>query len=158
MANNKRSKAVVEITKNINKKGHLKGKNKKETRVLVGMCVHHRINKHGKLKPTIFNNGDGYCICTVCGAKFKTQFYENKDLGDVLGDMKLLNNQSKYMATAINAGDQTIDYFARVGVMLEDYKKTYKKVRAVAQKQGNVRSRKKHTQSGSSAYGSWGRN
>ena len=45
-----KSKALLQVTKSINKKGKLKGRNKKETKMLKGMCTHHKINKNGKVK------------------------------------------------------------------------------------------------------------
>ena len=61
-------------------------------------------------------------------------------------------------AVATNAGNEMNDYFAQMGVMLQYYKKNSKKVRNVAEKQGRVKEKKKKQSSGSSMYGSWGRN
>ena len=156
MAN--KSKSVMKVTKSINKKGKLKGHNKKETKMLKGICPHHRINKHGKVKPTIFSNDGEYCICTMCGAKFPAKFFTNDEIKTLVNDMEEMNNQNKFTSVATNSGDQMVDYFGQFGVMLKVYKKNAKKLRNVAEKQGNVRNKKKNKNggSGSSMYGSWG--
>lgn len=158
MANNNRKNGPVQmVTRAINKKGRLKGKNKKETKMLKASCPHHRYNKKGKLKPTIFNNNDGTCICTMCGGKFPAKFYDNDQLGQIVGDMRTLNEQSKYMAVATGSGDSTVEYFSQTGAILSKYKKAYKKVRSFADKQSNIKNKKKKkVATGSSQYGGWG--
>lgn len=149
------NKNVVKVTKSMNKKGRLKGSDKKETKVLKGLCPHHKINKHGKIKPTTFVT-DGYSICKMCGAKFPARFYNNDDLDNIIDDMKELNNQNKFASVAINGGDKMIDYFCQMGAMLTTYKKNSKKVREVARKQGEIKKKKTKSHGGSSMYGSWG--
>ena len=149
------NKNVVKVTKSMNKKGRLKGTNKKETKTLKGMCPHHKINKNGKTKPTTFIT-DGYCICKMCGAKFPARFYNNDTLDEVIDGMKELNNQNKYASVAVNSGDKMVDFFCTFGVMLTTYKKNSKKIRAVAKKQGELNKKKNKSSGGSSMYGSWG--
>lgn len=145
------------VTNALNKKGTLKGKNKKETKQLKAICPHHKFNKKGKLKPTIFNNGDGTCTCEMCGARFPASFYKNNELDDVVGGMQTLNDQAKYMAVSLGAGNETIEYFSQAGGILGKYKKAYKKIRNVAEKQNSVKKKKnKKGGYGSSQYGSWG--
>lgn len=151
----KKAKSVIKVTKSLNKKGKLKGSNKKETKMLKGICPHHKITKKGKVVPTIFNNGD-YCICSICGGKFPASFYTNDEMDTIVGGMKEMNNQAKFMSIATNAGDQMSDYFATMGSMLVSFKKNAKKLRTVAEKQGSVREKKKKRNQGSSMYGSWG--
>ena len=74
----------------------------------------------------------------------------------IVGGMKEMNNQAKFMSIATNAGDQMSDYFATMGSMLVSFKKNAKKLRTVAEKQGSVREKKKKRNQGSSMYGSWG--
>lgn len=150
---------VAVVTKYRNKKGDLKGKNKKETKMLKGICPHNCYSKKGKKKPTIFNNNDGTCICTMCGEKFPAKFYDNQELGNIVGDMKTLNNQAKYIATASDAGNDTVKFFSEVGVNLVNYKKYYKRVRKYVSTHDRIKNKKKKKQTaGSSQYGSWGRN
>ena len=151
----KRNKSVVKITKALTKKGKLKGNNKKETKMLKHICPHHKINKKGKVVPTIFNNGD-YCVCTMCKHKFPASFYTNDEYDEAIGTMTEMNDQAKFMSVATNAGDNMVDYFANMGAMLGTFKKNAKKLRNVAEKQGSVKQKKKKHNQGSSMYGSWG--
>jgi hypothetical protein len=157
MAERKSNGPVQTVTRSINKRGELKGKDKKETKYLKAICPHHKYNKKGKLKPTIFNNNDGTCICTMCGQKFPTKLYDNDQLGQIVGDMKTLNEQAKYMAVATGSGGNGVDFFAQVGAVLAKYKKSYKKLRTIASKQSHVKEKKRKKNSmGSNQYGTWG--
>lgn len=156
MKSSTKSKAVMQVTKSLNKKGKLKGKNKKETKMLKGMCPHHKLNKHGKVKPTIFSNDGESLICELCGARFPGHFFSNSEIKEIVEDMEVLNNQNKFMAVAIGAGEGTVDFFAQMGVALKSYKKNSKKLRNVAEKQNKVKKKSKSA-SGSANYGSWGR-
>ena len=153
----RKSKSIIQVTKHLNKKGRLKGKNKKETKALKGMCPHHKITKRGKVKPTIFNQDGKYCICYMCGQEFPMNFYKNEELDEIIGNMKELNNHNKYTSVATNSGDGMVDFFANVGVALEQYKKNAKRVRNVASKEHNVKRRRNNKATGSSQFGSWGR-
>lgn len=159
MANN--YKQVSKLTKCLNKKGELRGSNKKETKMLKGICVHHKYNKNGKLKSTLFNNGDEYCLCTMCGQKVLPKFYEKDEVKDNVKAMKEMTNQLKFMAVATNSGENMVNYFCECGAMLQSYKKNAMKLTTIAKKQGNVKNKKKNKNgggSGSSQYGSWGHN
>lgn len=151
----KKYKSVMKITKSLTKKGKLKGSNKKETKLLNAICPHHKMNKKGKIVPTIFNNGD-YCVCQLCGEKFPAIFYTNDNIGEIVGNMEELNNQNKFMAVATNAGDGINDFFTNFAVQLMTYKKNSKKLRNIAEKQGSVKEKKKRRNNGSNMYGSWG--
>lgn len=156
---NKKNGPVQMVTRAVNKKGELKGKNKKETKALKAICPHHRYNKKGKLKPTFFMNQDGTCICTMCGARFRTNFYNNDEIGQIVGDMKSVNEQAKFISVAAGLGEKTTEYFSQFGGLLSKYKKTYKKARNIASKQDQISNKKKKkNRTGSSQYGSWGRN
>ena len=41
---------IAIITENLSKKGEIKGRNKRQTKVLRGACMHHVINRKGKVK------------------------------------------------------------------------------------------------------------
>ena len=55
-------KPIQVTNKALTKKGRLKGKNKKETKALKNACMHHKINRKGKLKPAYFIQ-DNDCTC-----------------------------------------------------------------------------------------------
>lgn len=151
-----KSKAIMTVTKSVSKKGRLKGKNKKETKMLKGMCPHHKLNKHGKVKPTVFSNDNESLICEMCGARFPGSFFSNSKIKEIVRDMQTLNDQNKYIAVAVGAGEGTIDYFAQMGIALQTYKKNSKKLRNVAEKSSKVKKKSKQ-RTGSESYGSWGR-
>lgn len=156
----KESKIVMQISKSVTKKGKLKGHNKKETKVLRAMCPHHKLNKHGKLKATIWVNDGEYCVCTLCNKKFPGNFYEENEISKIVNEMEELNNQNKFSAVATNAGEDAIRFFAESGVMLSKYKKMSKKTKNLAAKQNSMKNKKKNGRNygGSSMYGSWGSN
>lgn len=152
----KTNSVVMQTTKAINKKGKLKGKNKKETKVLRNACPHHRINKHGKLKSTIWTNESEYCVCTLCNKKFPAHFFKDEEIDTVVEGIEELNNQNKFTAVSTNAGEDAVKYYAQMGVMLGKYRKMSKKTKALAEKQNNVHKKKnKNRNTGSSMYGSW---
>lgn len=151
----KKLRPVKIATENLNKNGNYKGHNKKEKRTLIGACPHHKYTKKGKLKPMIFNNGDGTCICLACGARFPASFYEKSDLKETVNEMMTVNNQAKYMAVAIGADQKTVEYFCQMGVGLKNYYKSHMKVQKVAQNQNSIKKKKKKRSMGSAQYGSW---
>lgn len=150
-------KEVKTVSENLTKKGVLKGKNKKETKALRGMCPHHRLNKKGKIRPTIYSADGKTFICTSCGETFPAKFFTNEEIKEIMKNMKSLNNQNKFMAVATNSGDKMVSYFCQIGVMLQSYAKHAKKIRNVAEKSGDIRKKKhKRNETGSSALGTWG--
>ena len=157
MANIKNVDNVTnKVSKSITKNGKIKGRNKKETKTLKALCTHHRRNKHGKLKAMIFSPDGENCVCPACKGKFPASFYSNDDIKDTITPIEELNQQNKYTAVAINAGNETINFFCQFEVMLKHYPKMAKKVRNVAEKQGQVKDKKnKNRGKGSSMYGSW---
>lgn len=152
-------KNVIKTTKALNKKGIIKGSNKKETKTLEGMCASHKINKKGKVVPQM-RTSNNYCYSTmVKGVKFPANFYSKEELKDVLKNMEMLNEQSKFTAVAINAGEEMVDFFASIGIMLKFYKKNYKKIRKVAEKQGAIKNKKKKGYGRTTdTYGTWSHN
>ena len=148
-------KAIQVTNKALTKKGKLKGRNKKETKELKNMCVHHRITKRGKLKPAYFID-NGECVCKMCQHRFPAKFFNSDEVDERFEDMTELVDQYKYLAVAVNAGNSACDYAAKFAVELPKIKKSYKKVVKIAKKQSNI-SKKKHKKkySGSSQYGSW---
>lgn len=158
MAKKRFSKALTSVSKSLNKKGRIKGKNKKETKALKGACPHHKINRKGRVKPTVYVQ-DKDCICELCGKRFPAKFFSNEKVDEIVDDFEEFNNQAKYLATAVNQNSEICDFFSEVGVRIVGIKKKYKKVRNVAKKQSDIKKRKKKNRyQGSSQYGSWGSN
>lgn len=157
-----KSKLVTKITAMLNKKGKIKGKDKKETKTAKASCPHWKLNKKGKQVPNIDVIGD-YAICRGCGAKIPLQFYDNDHVKEIIGNMTELNNQAKFLSVATNSGEEMLGMFSKAGVLLALYKKQYKKIRKIAEKQSNITGKKgkknKNKNGGgtsSDAFGSWG--
>lgn len=157
---NERIAVVYDITKSLNKHGEIKGRNKKDKRMKKAKCVHHKYTHKMKLKPTIFNSGDGYCVCTICGKRFPTALFDDDSVKKSVKGIQEINEQAKYMSVATGAGKEAVEYFSKTGVVLQSFGKNYKKVRLLAQKQNSIKGKKKKKRggSGSSQYGSWGNN
>lgn len=155
----RKAKNLIKVNNSLNKKGRLKGKNKRETKILRGICPHHRINKKGNIKPATFIHDDK-CNCLMCKSRFRYEPYTNEEIHDIVDPLIELNNFNKFAAIATNAGDSMNDFFANVGAELEFYVKNSKKVRNLAQKQDAVKGKRnkknKNRYNGSSSYGSWG--
>ena len=156
--NGKTNKAVSAVSKALNKKGKIKGKNKKETKYLKRACVHHYYTRKGKLKAAFFNNSQGECICEICGRSFPTKL-ETKDnvrasIETVLG----LANQAAVAATSASLGEKAVDKFVNLKVLLEEFPKDYTRTMKAISKEDNIKKKKKNNNGGgSSQYGGWSR-
>ena len=144
------------ITEHVGKKGRIKANNKKDYKVLRGACVHHVLTNKGKLRATVQNNGKRECYCRLCDRTFPTTPYEDKVLDTTLAGVRGLNNQAKFMNTAIGGGQESQRFFSEFGSMLELYKGRYEKLLKVAKKADGLKkkSKKKKTSAGST-FGSW---
>ena len=147
---------LATIKANTRKNGKIRGKNKKQTRILKGACCHHLPNNKGKIKPTISNDGKMTCTCRVCGASFKGKPYSKQDVENKMKGMVELDNQLKYLAVAVNAGGDMVRYSSELGSMLACFPKYYRNVVSIAEKAENVRKKKKKKRgSDYSNVGSW---
>lgn len=164
MAKNKRPEykigegSVISIIKqNTTKNGKIRGKNKKQTKVLRGACVHHTLTNKGKIKPTIYNDGKQTCTCRLCQASFKGRPYSKEEVAGKIKGAKEVINQLKYLAVAVNAGNDAVRYASEAGSILELLPKNYRKVASIAEKAESVRNKKKKKKNGSdfSTIGSW---
>lgn len=159
--NNKGKKNLVAmLTEKCNKKGELRGNNKKDTKNLKEMCVHHRLNKKGKVKPQITSEG-GRCHCKMCSSKFPTLILKQDKLVAIQKPYKEYINQAKFMATAADLGDDAIQFLAKYSVDSAKFIKLYGKIANAVEKHDSVKKKKKNKGgngggSGSSSYGSWG--
>lgn len=157
--NVKRNKFVTKITNCLNKHGDkIKCKNKKEKKILISTCPHHIYTRKGKCIPTIEKskvNGESVRVCYLCGEEFSPKFYKDDNLKQVVGDFKDLLSQARFMSVAVNAGNEMIDYFCNLSAMVQPLKKSYKKVRKVAEKQGEMSKKKKKTINETRSLGDW---
>lgn len=145
------------IDQNTTKHGKIRGKNKRQTKVLRGACVHHTLNKKGRIKPTVTNDGKSTCTCRRCKYSFKGRPYSRTEVQERVDGTKEVVNQLKFMAVAVNAGPDAIRYSSELGSMLELLPSNYKKIGSIAEKAERVRNKKKKEKNGAdfSAIGSW---
>lgn len=149
---------VATVTNKLNKHGEIKGDNKKETKNLRAMCPHHKYNKKGKIKPTVYNDGNGTITCTMCNAKIPTHVLNSDELGKITGKFKTVLDQARYMAQASDLGNETQQFLARLSVDTAQFTKTYGKIRHVVERSENMKKKNKknhNNASGSNNYGSW---
>lgn len=156
--NGKSYKAVVAVSKALNKKGKIKGKNKKETKYLERACTHHYINKKGKEKPAYFNNSNGECICELCGRSFQTKIDTKEDVRNKLEAARSLADQAAAVAVAGHLGEKAVDKFVNLKVLLAEFPKDYSRTMKAISKADNIKKKKKKNNNGgggSSQYGGW---
>lgn len=159
----KNYKAVYQVTKSTNKKGKLKGRNKKETKALKGICPHCRINKKGKRVLTLARYSEDEFTCTMCGGVWPIHILRGKEIDDAVDDMIKVNNQAKLNAVQLGVEEKTVDYLTTMGANLAVYKKIVKRLSKIASKQEDsfsYKNKKKGKNGGnnsalSSSYGSW---
>lgn len=151
-------KAVSAVSKSLNKKGRIKGKNKKETKYLTRACSHHYYNRKGKLKAAFFNNANGECICELCGRSFPTKPETKADVKDKISTVLGLANQAVTAAVAGSLGEKAVDKFVNLKVLLEEFPKDYSRTMKAISKEDNIKKKKKNNNGGgSSQYGGWSR-
>lgn len=153
-------KSTVQIvTNSLNKHGEIRGDNKKETKNLKAMCPHHKITKKGKIKPTVYNDGNGTCTCEMCGHKFPTHLFDKDEIGKIVGKMTQTLDQARYMAEAADLGKETKAYLAQTSVSVSHFPKTYGKIKHVVEKSENTKKKKNRNRNGgrggSESYGGW---
>ena len=158
--NNKQGKtfkAVSIISKSLNKKGKIKGKNKKETKYMKRACVHHYYNRKGKLKPAFFNNSKGECICELCGRSFQAVPETKENVREKLEDILSLVNQVACVSVSASLGEKAVDKFVNLKVLLEEFPKDYSRAIKAVSKEENIKKKKKNNNNGggSSQYGGW---
>lgn len=146
------------LTDHLNKHGELRGANKEETRRLRDMCLHHKITKKGKTKPAVTNDGNGTCYCPMCGHKFSTHLWSEKEIKEKVAAVMNVLDQSKFMTVSADFGKEVEKYLVNLSVELGKLPKIYKKQRKVVEKRDHVKNKKKkksYNNTSSSSYGSW---
>lgn len=144
------------ITNSLSKKGRIRGKSKKETRLLLATCPHHVYSKKGKIKPTI-DYDNGMCTCYLCSATFSAAPYDNGEFNKKHKDMTEIIDQAKFMSVEIGGGAETDEFLSSYAAQHKKFKKVYNKITDVAVKQSKIKKskKKKSNSGGSSRYGSW---
>lgn len=158
MADKKKATNIVAaVTESLNKHGEIKAKNKKETKNLKAMCPHHKINKKGKIKPTVCNDGNGVCYCTMCGHKFSTHLYTNDESKKIIDKFTGMLDQARFMNEAADLGKETGNYLGRLSVDTSHFGKTYKKIKKAVERTEHVKKKKRdrRNNNGGNSYGGW---
>jgi hypothetical protein len=170
MAKNKNKKAftfngknfdtIVMVTNSLNKHGEIRGASKKETKNLRALCPHHKLNKKGKKKPTVSNNGNGLCTCEMCGSSFTTHLYNKDELDKIVGKINNVLSQARYIVASADLGKEAEQFFARTSVEMAQLPKAYSKIKNAVERSENLKKKKKgkdknYSGSGSENYGGW---
>lgn len=133
---------VVEVSKHLSKKGKLSG-NKKEKKALRSICTHHAINRKGKIKARIHDEGNRNCQCDICKERFRSGFYTDQEFSSAYNKIKPIASQAKLLSIATGAGKGTVQEIASLNLHIDRFGKTYRNLRSVAEKQDKVKNKKK---------------
>lgn len=147
-------KPIMDVTKALDRYGKLKGKNKKETKILKYSCVHHRYNRKGTKVKTTARSVGNTLVCSACKQEIAKQFFAKDQVKDICRELREVVEQGKYLAVACNTSAETINYFSKFAVELHMFPKAYTRLAEIANNRGKVKKKKKDM-SGSRAYGSW---
>ena len=147
---------IINVIDQHTKKGKIRGKNKTQTKILVGACPHHTFNGKGKLKTTLGNNGKNKCTCRRCKADFEPRTYTKEEVIKKIAGAKEVVNQMKYLSVAVKAGPEAVKFSTEAGSILELLPKFYRKTAKIAEKSESVRKKRKNKKhSSANDYGSW---
>ena len=147
-------KKLIEFhTSMLNKHGELKGRNKKETKIIKETCMHHKVGKKGKLKSRVeVTNGIGHC--TMCGEDFRAVPYTKEERNEICGNIKELANHTKYLAAAVGANEDVQRVLAETCISIDNLKHINKKYTKIVEKQEKLKSKNKKNKE-SSTLGNW---
>lgn len=105
--------AASVITENRNKQGVIKVKHdKKATKKLKLVCPHHKVNKKGKLVPTIEKISDSKCRCTMCGSEIDMSRLTSEDIRKTTNDKMAQIRQAIFMVARLSKKENNHKYDA----------------------------------------------
>lgn len=133
---------VVEVSKHLTKKGKLSG-SKKEKKALKSICPHHALNRKGKIKVRIHDEGNKNCQCDICKERFRSGFYSDQEFDAAYSKLKPIASQAKLLSIATGAGKGTVQEIASLNLQIDRFGKTYRNLRSIAEKQDKVKNKKK---------------
>lgn len=159
----KKCKSITVTSQHINKHGKIKGKTKKETKLLEGMYPYYKLTNKGKLKltadPGVDDNDKQVLVDRVTGDMFRAGFFEVDETKKITKDFKELVNNAKFMAVTIGADPKTVEYWCQLGAIVSSTNKQYKRLAKIGKKASAVKNNGKHKKdkdrSGSSSLGGW---
>lgn len=150
--------SINEYSKYVTKKGDIKGKNKKHTKILRDSCAHwfQDPKKRRDREPTLFSTSSGIKVCELCGAEVSPHFYSNKEVKDIVNEARTMTNQMKFMAVSVNASNEDLNFITQTHIQLGRLKKYYKKMRKAASIRYKASGKKgKSRGKNSSEFGAW---
>lgn len=148
-------KKLIEFhTSCLNKRGELKGKNKKETRIIRDTCMHHKIGRKGKLKSRV-DVQESQAHCTMCGHDFTAEPYSKEDRKKVIGEIREFADHTKFIAAAVGADENTLRHLAEFSVGIDNINKINKQCTKIVKKTDQISKKKKKNRETSSQLGSW---
>ena len=150
----KRCKSLKAVSSKLNKKGRIKGKNKKETRTLKGMCTHHVLTKKGKIKSRLEKYDQDTYVCRLCGHTFHPDFHEGDKLESTIANAKEILDQMKYILVKIGSKPETIDFVCQAAGYFEHIEHMYPKVVSIAKKRDSLKNKNKKRDRGQ-VFGAW---
>lgn len=149
---------VALVTKNLNKKGVLKGETKKETKQLRAFCAHHKkSNKKHKDKAMIYTDSNGICSCPACQKSFSSNFKTKDEVKKLNKELDGLFQQTKFASIAVNGDNRMVYSVGKLSLEMKKFFKVYNHTRKIAEKRDKIKKNKKKNNSGngSNQYGYW---
>ena len=149
--------AINEVSKHVTKKGVIKGRNKKETRLLRQTCPHWIRTKKNEIDPALFSTSSGAQVCECCGEEVSTHFFSKAEVKNIIGAFTTLTNQMKFLAVSVNASNDDLNFIIDTHIRAPRLNKYYKKMKKIAQVQYRVsdKKKKKGAVKSSSDFGGW---
>lgn len=147
---------IAKISENVNKHGKIKCKNKKMTKEFKNMCFHHVINKRGKVKPRIHNNGSGKCTCSMCSHSFTTKLKSKVEITELNNEYMEAVDQAKFITAAAGLGRETEEYLANLSVSVGKFPNVYNKIKHQAEKSESVKKNKNRSKTKNNSYSAMG--
>lgn len=136
-------KIVAVLSKKLNKRGEIKGDGKSDTKHLKIQCTHHHVNKKGKIKPAIYNDGEGHILCEMCDRSVTTDLKDKSEVKKIVKPIFELSDQLAYIGQAADLGNNVISYATSMKLMLNKFTKFYGKSVKAVKKAEKVKKHKK---------------
>lgn len=155
--NIKRSESLKLISSKINKKGKLKGSNKKETKNIRAACAHHIITKKGKIKNKLVTYNKTSAICKLCNAIVPVTLISPEEAEKAWETGRIMYDQSKYVAVKMGIKPETIDIICNGSVYWAKMKKIYSRISRIVNKTNSLNQHKKNPNNNNrdKVFGQW---
>ena len=137
---------LKKISAMVNPKKHFKINGSKEEKKLIqSICLHHIIDKHGRLRNTTRPSGKNKerCECMICHDQYKAGYYTTEQVAQAYAMCKEIASQMKLLAVVCHCDQETINAIVQFNIMLDNMPKTYMKLKKVACKAGQKKEEKK---------------